>query len=205
MCRYYKCWCGLEPPPPPLKGAKSKAKSSSSGPKPTGQAPRVVNLTMMTELDNREKPIPIEQNITFRLIYVTNAALQTNPALYTKFVECNGFEMIRNLVINDPCELVKKIFCEFVGYVQTNQKYVKRLHEIHVMEILTSFVATSKNQTVRDFARSIINSLSDETNTKTLIKGVGDNTVGNYITNLIACERNIILLILSTSYRWFIE
>lgn len=96
--------------------------------------------------------------------------------------------MIRNLVINDPCELVKKIFCEFVGYVLTNQKYVKRLHEIHVMEILTSFVATSKNKTVRDFARSIINSLSDETTTKTLSKSVGDNTVENYITNLIACD-----------------
>ena len=124
---------------------------------------QMINIERMCEVDEPpgNKPLPLDENIAFWVMYLTIALLKSKPTLLDAFVKHRGFDMLRSLILapGKRSPTVQKLFCQFIGHFQTERIYVNHFTSIKALELLTS-LSKSRNAVVRMCAGSFMGSLS---------------------------------------------
>lgn len=147
-------------------------------------------FTSMTYLENPSVPIPLQQTIGFRVVYVCTATLKTKPNLIPVFIENDGFQLVANLITKDwqASDTLQKVFCEFVGYFQTDKLCLKAMLKADYMKVLIS-LSKCKSKVIGSFASNLLSSV--DTNCSKLSVSTSENnlSIDEMVDNL-CCPAN---------------
>lgn len=153
----------------------------------------VMNIQILTELDNRQAPIGFGGTMVARVLYLVRATLKTRPDLTKDFIKLGGVHMMKGMFSSSSTSLkyadtVQKMFCEVVGDFQNDPLLLKKFLELDFASILLSFAKEGKNDIVRRFSISLVDSLRGKASFKALQKNSKENSCAALMTAMVEID-----------------